>query len=208
MKKSGRAWLVRTLAALLGVAILALGATILRVGLLGLDPFTASNIGMGAKFGLSLGVYQLGVNLIMAWGIFIFGRKYIGLGTVINMVLAGFFIDLMTPLLESFHFSITLASQAVFLVIGIFLFSLGTSFYMSADLGSAPYDALAPVIVDHTNWPYRVVRVIQDLAFVTLAFFAGGPIGVGTVITAFFMGPLIGLWNKFSVKWINQLAGE
>lgn len=197
---------IRTLYAFVGVAILALGATFLREGNVGLDPFTSANIALGGVFGLSLGIYQLLVNIAILVLIFIFGRKYIGVGTVVNMVLAGFFIDMFTAVFQQIDLQAeTIVMQGVFLVIGILLFTFGASFYMSADLGNAPYDAIAPTIVDHTGWQYRVIRVIQDVAFTLLAFFFKGPVGVGTVINAFFTGPLISFWNeRVSVPLIEK----
>lgn len=189
--------LLRSLYALIGVAILAFGAATLRIGQVGLDPYTAANIGIGGVLGLSLGIYQLIINVVILGLVFIFGRKYIGIGTVINMVLTGFFIDFYTWIYTTFFtIKINLVSQSLLLIIGVIIFTFGASFYMSAKLGNAPYDAIAPIIVERTKAKYRVVRVIQDIFFVVLAFIFGGPVGIGTVINAFFTGPLIDFWNK------------
>ncbi|MHC5217648.1 YczE/YyaS/YitT family protein [Enterococcus sp. LJL128] len=189
--------IIRSLFALLGVAILAFGAATLRIGQVGLDPYTAANIGIGETLGLSLGVYQLIINIVILILVFIFGRKYIGIGTVINMVLTGFFIDFFTWMYTNlFSIELNLITQAALLIIGVVIFTFGASFYMSAKLGNAPYDAIAPIIVDRTNVSYRLIRVSQDVFFVILAFIFGGPVGVGTVINAFFTGPLIEFWNK------------
>ncbi|MGC6769673.1 YczE/YyaS/YitT family protein [Enterococcus sp. LJL51] len=189
--------IIRSLFALLGVAILAFGAATLRIGQVGLDPYTAANIGIGETLGLSLGVYQLIINIVILILVFIFGRKYIGIGTVINMVLTGFFIDFFTWMYTNlFSIELNLITQAALLIIGVVIFTFGASFYMSAKLGNAPYDAIAPIIVDRTNLSYRLIRVSQDVFFVILAFIFGGPVGVGTVINAFFTGPLIEFWNK------------
>ncbi|MGM0217178.1 YczE/YyaS/YitT family protein [Enterococcus sp. AZ126] len=188
---------IRSLYALIGVAILAFGAATLRVGQVGLDPYTAANIGIGGVLGLSLGVYQLIINILILGLVFIFGRNYIGIGTVINMVLTGFFIDFYTWIYTTFFtIKINLLSQTVLLISGVVIFTFGASFYMSAKLGNAPYDAIAPIIVERTKAKYRVVRVIQDISFVILAVIFGGPVGIGTVINAFFTGPLIDFWNR------------
>lgn len=203
MKKE--TWL-RSLFALIGVAIIGFGASLLRVGGVGLDPYTAANIGTGERLGLSLGVYQLMINLVLLILIFFFGRRHIGIGTVINMVLTGFFIDFYTKIFELFGVSPEeWLQKGLFLVIGILFFTFGASFYMSAKVGSAPYDALAPTIVDHTKANYRVVRVIQDVAFATLGWITGGPIGIGTFISAFLVGPLIKFWDDYvSVPFIEK----
>ena len=83
---------IQSFYALLGVFILGFGAALLRVSQVGLDPFTAANIGVGTKIGLSLGTYQLLLNGLILCFVFFFGRKYIGIGTVINMVLTGFLL--------------------------------------------------------------------------------------------------------------------
>jgi uncharacterized membrane protein YczE len=195
MKKE--TWL-RSLFALIGVAVLAFGASLLRIGGVGLDPYTAANIGTGERLGLSLGVYQLLINLVLLILVFFFGRRHIGIGTVINMVLTGFFIDFYTKIFELLRISPTgWLQMGLFLVIGILFFTFGASFYMSANVGSAPYDAIAPTIVDQTKANYRVVRVIQDVAFATLGWITGGPIGVGTFISAFLVGPLIKFWDEY-----------
>lgn len=188
---------VRMAFAVIGVVMLSIGTTILQEGNVGLDPYTSSNIALAKVFGLSLGVYQLVVNIVFLIIIFFIGRKYIGFGTLVNMVCVGFLIDFFTGIFRSIGLAAhSLPMQVVFLLVGTGIFTLGVSIYTGANLGSAPYDALAPSIVDHTKASYRVVRVIQDVTFTLLAFFLQGPVGVGTFINAFLTGPLISFWNQ------------
>jgi uncharacterized membrane protein YczE len=196
MSRGNKVLALRSWYALVGVFVLAFGAATLRVGQVGLDPYTAANIGIGAVLGLSLGVYQLIINLLILAVVFFLNKQYIGVGTVINMVLTGFFIDFFTWLYgQFFTITLNLFSQVILLILGVVIFTFGASFYMSAKVGNAPYDAIAPLIVDFTGAPYRIVRIGQDVFFVILAFVFGGPVGVGTVINAFFTGPLISFWN-------------
>ncbi|MFE6968468.1 YitT family protein [Isoptericola sp. NPDC057653] len=183
--------------ALGGVALLALGSAVLLGAHVGVDPFTSANIGVSARLGVGLGPYQLAVNAVLLVPVLVWGRHYVGLGTVINMVMVGFFVQwfsaLLAPVLPD---PPGLLLQAALFVVGIVLFTAGASAYMTAGIGTAPYDAIAPMVVDRTRARYRVVRVIQDLAFVGLAIAFGGPVGVGTVMTAFFAGPLIDFFNE------------
>ncbi|WKG02285.1 YitT family protein [Mycolicibacterium sp. HK-90] len=187
----------RSFWALVGVAVLGLGAAVLRVAQVGVDPYTAANIGISNAIGLDLGTYQLISNAVLLIPIFFLGREYVGIGTVINMVMTGYFIQwfsaLLNPLVPG---EPTQLVQAVMFVVGITLFAAGASMYMTVALGNAPYDAIAPIIVDHSRVPYRVVRVIQDLAFVGLALTFHGQVGIGTVMTAFFAGPLIDFFTE------------
>ena len=182
----------RALWALGGVAVLALGSAVLLSAHVGVDPFTAANIGVSGHLGVGLGAYQLAVNVVLLVPVVVWARRYVGLGTVINMVMTGFFVQwfgaVLNPLVPDPPSHLL---QAVLFGVGIVLFTAGASAYMTAGIGTAPYDAIAPIVVDRTGWRYRAVRVVQDLAFVGLAVAFGGPVGVGTVMTAFFAGPLI-----------------
>lgn len=187
-----RILLIRSVYALVGVVLIGLGAAILKIGGVGVDPYTALNAGIADMLGWTLGGYQLLSNAVLFIPVLIWGRKYIGPGTVINMVLAGVFIDLfaglLAPMAPSDH---TPLSGAGFFIVGILVFGFGASAYMSAGVGTAPYDAIAPMIVDKTGWAYQRVRVPQDLVILILAILVHGPVGIGTLMTAFFNGPLI-----------------
>lgn len=180
-----------------GVLIIALGAAILNVGQVGVDTYTASNIAIGSLFGLSLGTYQFILNLIFLFFIFTFGRKYIGLGTLITMVSIGFLIDYFTKLISNIiFFDLTFPFKVLFLILGTIFFTFGVAFYISADLGVAPYDAITLVITDYSHIQYKYIRMAQDIIFMISALIFGGPVGIGTVINAFFNGPLIDFWYK------------
>lgn len=189
------AW--RTVMSFLGITILSLGTAFLRGGQVGLDPFTATNTGISGYLNLSLGVYQMLVNAVIFIFILVLDRHKIGIGTLLNMVLVGFevqwFIALYQQLFGNHLNIIVIISN---LIIGLILFTLGASMYMGAELGVAPYDAIAPILSDHFHTQYRTIRIVQDILFMLVAFLIGGPVGVGTVIVAFFTGPLITYWDN------------
>lgn len=203
----------RTLMSFIGITILSLGTAFLRGGNVGLDPFTAVNTGMSNHLHLSLGVYQLAINLLIFIFIIIMDRKKIGIGTVLNMVLVGFEIQWFSALYTSIFGSrlniIVIISN---LIIGLLLFTLGTSMYMGADLGVAPYDAIAPILSDRFHTQYRTIRIAQEVLFMIAGFLVGGPVGVGTVIVAFFTGPLITYWDRHVSqpmrRTIDNLQGD
>lgn len=187
----------RTLMSFVGITILSLGTAFLRGVNVGLDPFTAVNTGISGHLHLSLGVYQLAINLLIFVFIIIMDRKKIGIGTVLNMVLVGFeiqwFSALYTSIFGTHLNAIIIVSN---LIIGLLLFTLGASMYMGADLGVAPYDAIAPILSDRFHTQYRTIRIAQDVLFMVAGFLVGGPVGLGTVIVAFFTGPLITYWDR------------
>lgn len=66
---------------------------------------------------------------------------------------------------------------------------------MCADLGVAPYDAVAPIASSRLHIKYKTARVIQDIAFMVCALLVHGSVGVATFVIAFFAGPLINYWT-------------
>jgi uncharacterized membrane protein YczE len=195
-KQKGLEIFLKSIMSFIGVALLAMGAMLCKQGNVGLDPFTAINIGISDKIGLSLGTYQLLANLFIIIFVFFLDRKKIGIGTVINMVGAGFMIDWFSSIYSSvFHYEPTILTGIVNGILGLLLFTLGTSLYMCAKVGVAPYDALAPIASNRLRVKYRICRVVQDLGFMVSALIAGGPIGPATIIISFFAGPLISFWN-------------
>ena len=175
----------------LGIVCIALGTTVCRVGNVGVDPFTAMNLGFSARVGMDFGTFQLLVNLAILAAVFALDKYQIGLGTLINMVGVGYLIELFTWLLGFLPKFEGLVSAGVHLAIGTLLFTLGVSLYLKTRMGVAPIDAIAPVIVARTRFTYTPVRMTQDITVAIIAIIAGGPIGVFTVIAAFFTGPLI-----------------
>ncbi|MBM7617678.1 putative membrane protein YczE [Weissella uvarum] len=187
---------------MVGLVIIGVAASTLRQSGLGVDPFTAFNIGLSTKLGMSLGVTQLCTNLIMMIYVFFNNKKIIGWGTLLNMTLVGVFIQIFTSVLQPLHLSgASFLMKLVLLVVGFLLFTLGSAIYMAGNMGTAPYDAVAPILSKQLHREYDAVRTWQDITFVILAFILAGPIGVGTIAVAFGAGSMISIWNKMLPKF-------
>lgn len=180
----------------LGVISISLGIAVCRVGGVGVDPFTAMNIGISARIGMDLGTYQLIVNAIILVFVFIMDRMLIGPGTIINMVGVGYLVQFFTWLFDTFPLPGGFISAALHLIVGTLLFTLGVSLYLKTRMGVAPIDAIAPIAVERTRFGYTACRMTQDIVVAIIAIIAGGPIGIFTVVAAFFTGPFITMWNK------------
>lgn len=205
----------RTIAVILGNIILGMGAAGLRFSLLGNEPYTAMNMAISDGIHMSLGNYQLILNLGLFIIQLIWGRAYIGFGSIINLCFLGYIVEasgyVLNLLLNSAE-GYTLVQKVLFMILSLVVLTLGISMYQTADLGVAPYDYLALGITDHFPTPYFLNRVITD-AFSVLTIVLvvlGGLItwkeshlGIGTIAGAFFLGPLINVHNKFNKKWIR-----
>ncbi len=180
----------------IGVVCIALGVTVCRVGDVGVDPFTAMNLGLSKLVGMNFGTFQLMVNAVIFVAVIALDRWQIGLGTVINMVFVGYLIELFTWVFDLFPAPGGIVSASIHLAAGTLLFTLGVSLYLKTRMGVAPIDAVAPIAAARTRFGYTACRVTQDVAVAAIAVAAGGPIGVFTVVAAFFTGPFITMWNK------------
>ena len=179
---------------LIGLVIIGIGASTLRVAGLGVDPFTAMNIGLSSMFGMQLGIFQIIVNAFILFYVYLKNKKAIGLGTILNMLLVGILIQQISTWLQPYADS--LGGKLLSLFVGVLIFTFCCALYMATDQGESPYDAIAPTICQQINKPYASVRKAQDLLVLLIGFIAGGPIGIGTIICAFGAGPLISFWNK------------
>ncbi len=196
------------LGVLLGNVIIGIAIAILRVSNMGNDPYTAMNMAVSETIGKGLGAYQIVLNLILLVVQIIWGRKYIGLGTIINMFLLGYVVQYMIPVVEmligkegSHDFVIKLIIMAIALIVLAF----GLAIYQSANSGVAPYDYLSLGMTDALPTPYFFNRVSTDAICVMVSLstfllgfqeFEGCHLGIGTVVTALCLGPLIAMFNK------------
>jgi len=152
------------------------------------------------------------VNAILLLFSLIVDRHNIGIATFINLFLLGYITQFTYDLLQKLIPDPSMIVRILCLVIGIVVICFGSALYMTADLGVSTYDAVA--IVMSSKWKlgkFKYVRICTDLVCVVLGcilfVMAGNAIGkiptiagVGTIITAFFMGPLIDFFNEKFAK--------
>lgn len=202
-------FITRSLISIIGITFISFGAALSETMAMGLDPFTALNRGVSSLLGVSLGNYQVIVNLLSLTVIFYLKRSLIGWGSIYNMILIGYQIDFFNQLFRHFFQTdnLSLLMRIMITIVAILIFSLGVAIYMDIQFGVSPYDAIAPLIADKTGWRYTPVRIGQDILVVTAAFLLNGPVGISTVITGFFAGPLITMFSdKISKPAIEQLT--
>ena len=118
-----------------------------------------------------------------------------GVATLVNMFLTGYIVDFATGMIERLFPDPTLFVRGVFLVIAVLVMCFASSLYMTSNLGVSVYDAIPIVISDKSRIPFRFARIGCDLICVIIGALSGLLPGLGTLITAFFMGPLIEFFN-------------
>ena len=163
----------------------------------GTDPCTVFNLSVVQNMlhWESLGSWQLIFNSTLVAILFLLKEaKHIGLGSLCNMVLVGYSRDFFRPIVQwMFPGEVTsLMIRGAVFVPGLILFMLGVSLYIVVELGESPYDALCQVISNHLpKVPYSVVRICYDLLVTGVGFLLGGTVGIFTVASCIFLGPMI-----------------
>ena len=213
---SDNSLLRRILVCFLGEVITAVGIAICLEGKSGVDPFTAFLQGISHVFGISFAAIVPIVNIIMLILVFPFDRSIFGLGTVINFTVVGVLVDYFRPIYRSFfHVEYSFGSMLLHLAIGLPLFCLGVSMYITCDLGQCPYDGIAPSLRRHfPRYSYRVYRLVQDIVTIFLALLlirfdlSLGIVALGTVIMGFFIGPIVGFFNNHVSNRLVGISGD
>lgn len=192
---------------LFGVIICAISVGVFKIAALGVDPFQSFMAGLDKLVPLDFGLLYIIVNALLLIFALVFDRHYIGIATFINLFLLGYITQFSYQFLQTVIVEPSIFVRAACLVVGVVVICFGSAFYMTADLGVSTYDAVALIIVN--TWKkgkFQYVRIFTDIVCVILgaALFVlgGGKIsaiptiaGIGTIITAFFMGPLIEFFN-------------
>lgn len=202
---------------LCGVIICAVSVGIFKIAALGVDPFQSLMAGLDQLIPIRFGTLYVIVNAILLIFSLIVDRRNIGIATFINLFLLGYITEFTYDFLQKVIVNPSMAVRLACLVIGIVVICFGSAFYMTADLGVSTYDAVA--IVMSRKWQlgkFKYIRIMTDLVCVVLGivcFLLGGGqisaiptvVGIGTIITAFFMGPLIDFFNnKVAIPFLNR----
>ena len=196
----------------MGVMIGAVSVAIFKMAAFGVDPFQSFMSGIDQLIPISFGTLYVLVNAVLLAFSLIFDRHYIGIATFINLFLLGYVTEYSYKFLSWLIPEPNFILRILFLITGIVIICIGSSIYITADLGVSTYDAVALVMAN--KWKigkFKFIRVCTDLCCVVLGvamfLIAGGTIkavpaiaGIGTIITAFFMGPLIEFFSEHIAK--------
>lgn len=197
----------RVMMCVIGVLICGISVGFFKVAALGVDPFQSLMSGLDAVIPISFGTLYVLANLVLLTFSLIADQHFIGLATFINLFLLGYVAEYSQAFLESLFPDMGVALRVVMLVIGVVVMCMASALYFTADLGVSTYDSVALII--SKTWKkmeFSKCRILCDLTCVVLGSLlcvlsSGGvsaltaAVGVGTIITAFFMGPLISFFN-------------
>lgn len=175
---------------MVGLALYGVSLAMMIESRLGLSPWDVLHDGLAQRLPLSFGtvVILTGVLVLLLWWPL---REMPGLGTLANVVVVGVSIDVTLAVLPQPE---SLAGRSSLLVAGIVLNALAAAVYIGAQLGPGARDGLMTGLVRRTGRSVRVVRTSIEATVLAVGFVLGGTVGVGTVLYALSIGPLIHLF--------------
>ena len=192
----------RIVLAVVGMAIAGIAVGFFKRAFFGVDPFQCFCNGINRVIPIGFGTLYMLINAVLLVVDFFLDRHYIGISTFINLFLVGYAAEFSENMLARWFGDLALPGRILFLAIGIVTGCIAAALYYTADLGVSTYDAIPLHIADRKPRafgkivPFRVVRIICDLICVGIGFALGFMPGIGTIITALFMGPLITFFKR------------
>ena len=197
----------------------------------GTDTFTNMNIAIANKVGLTLGTWQLILNIVLLILVVILGADNFGFGTIANMVLCGYLYDffswvwlkvlpgvvpegfLVITTAENGRQSAVISSdflvaKIAIMIVALAIFVFFAALYMDSGLGMSPCDAIPFIAYTKTKnkfnkVPLKLVRIIYDMILILIAWAFGSKWYIVTILMAFTLGPVIEFVGKRISKWFK-----
>lgn len=163
---------------------------------LGADPWNVFHLGVMKRLSLDIGTVMIvtGALVLLLW---IPLRQRPGLGTISNVIVLGLAADAALSLMPELD---SLVARGTLLVCAVVVNAIATGMYIGAGFGAGPRDGLMTGIHARTGWSVRAIRTAIEVSVLLIGWLLGGTVGVGTVVYALAIGPLI----QLCLPWFRQ----
>ena len=178
-----------------GLILFGLGEGLLIVSAAGASPWSVLAQGINLNIGFSVGIVTILISVVVLI-LWIPLNQKPGIGTILNAIIIGLMIDFcirFVPTPENY------ISQLFLAIIAVLTVGLGGGIYLVANLGPGPRDGLMIGLQKKTNLPIAAVRAFLEVTVMSIGWYLGGTVGVGTLLFAFGIGPAVAL-GLFIVK--------
>ena len=189
----------------IGLFLFGLGEAIIIGSGSGVSPWTVLAQGISSKTDLSIGMatFLISIFILIFW---VPLKQIPGIGTILNAIIIASAIDLTLGFIPKPELIYLKILQASF---GILIVGIGSGIYLASNLGPGPRDGLMIGLQQKTNTSIPFIRTIIEITAVTVGWFLGGIVGIGTILFVFGIGPCVGVGltvvEKVSKKRINKL---
>ena len=180
-----------------GLTLFGIGEGLLIVSFTGASPWSVLAQGISLNVDYSIGVITFFLSIVVLF-FWIFLNQKPGIGTILNALIVAIMIDVCINFVSTPD---NYLSQIILATIAVLIVGLGGGIYLVANLGAGPRDGLMIGLQQKTNFPIAVVRTFLEVTVVSVGWYLGGTVGIGTLLFAFGIGPAVAL-GLFIVKKI------
>jgi uncharacterized membrane protein YczE len=172
-----------------GLMLFGLGEGLLIVSFTGASPWSVLAQGLSLNVNLSIGIltFLISVTVLIFW--IPLGQKP-GIATILNALIIAIMIDLCIKFVPT---PSNYINQLILAVISVTTVGIGGGIYLVANLGAGPRDGLMVGLQKLTNFPIAAVRGTLEISVVSVGWYLGGTVGIGTLLFAFGIGPCVAL---------------
>lgn len=202
----------RTIGMVIGTILLGVGIAMHRLSLFGNDTISAFNFSIVELTNIPYSIVNFSINAILLIPMFIFIRKKINIGSIVNIVLTGLVVDLLMVLVEKFDIHVDLFIYRLLIaIIGVFITAVGVALYVQADMGLVPFDGLVIIISSEFKLKYDISKIIIDAFYLVSAFIISNVIlkshavGIFTIVSCFIYGPIIKYFGVIVNKHVYKI---
>ena len=180
-----------------GLSLFGIGEGLLIVSFTGASPWSvlAQGISLNVNYSIGFITFILSVTVLFFW---IFLNQKPGIGTILNALIVAAMIDICIRFVQTPDSYI---SQILLAIFAVFMVGLGGAIYLITNLGPGPRDGLMIGLQEKTHFPIAVVRTFLEITVVSLGWYLGGIVGIGTLLFALGIGPAVA-FGLFIVKKI------
>ena len=172
-----------------GLSLFGVGEGLLIVSFTGASPWSVLAQGISLNVNLSIGTITLLISIAVLILWIPLGQKP-GMGTIFNALIIAIMIDLCIKYVPT---PSNYIHQLLLAVISVTMVGIGGGIYLVSNLGAGPRDGLMIGLQKLTNFPIAVVRATLEISVVSIGWYLGGTVGVGTLLFAFGIGPCVAL---------------
>jgi len=172
-----------------GLTLFGLGEGLLIVSFTGASPWSVLAQGISLNVDLSIGV----ITILISVGVLIFWiplNQRPGIGTILNALIIGLMIDVCIKFVSTPE---NYVSQLLLAIVAVLTVGLGGAIYLVANLGAGPRDGLMVGLQQKTSLPIAAVRAFLEITVMSIGWYLGGTVGIGTLFFAFGIGPAVAL---------------
>ena len=192
---------------LIGLAINALGIALIIFSAVGAGAWDTVAIGLNHSWGLTIGICTVITQVFVVLATGIIERKRLQYESIIAIAIRSIFLDAWIYLVFN-HIDLAASweIQWLYFIFGIISMGIGIGIYMEAHFPKSPIDGLMLAIHNRFQWSINTSRIVVELSGAVIGFLLGGPVGLGTLMIALFVGKIIQMTN-LKIKKILNLEG-